>query len=380
MRLSVKYPIGRVVYPAEIFTGPGSLSALNFINGNKVCLITTKSIEKQDEINEKIIKIFNRKILKKIVLPSNEPNLNQINNFSNELNDFMPDWIVAIGGGSVIDSAKILWAKYEHIGISSDELAKPFFLKEMGSKASFIAIPTTAGTGSEVSSSAVYFHSENNKNKKFLVSHELLPTIVIMDPQLMNFLSENTKISGALDAISHAVEGYVSPYANEVIRDYSALALMLIIKNWEDYISTNSESSVYAMLRASNYAGYVQNMAIPGLAHAVSHAISRYDIPHGLGCGCALIPTIKYNSENQKCRRLYDELSSRIGIGEFQNLIKFIQKLIPQEMYLNVNRIILDAMNDKSVLEDMFMDPTFKANPEQVDIQKFIEKVAIGHG
>jgi alcohol dehydrogenase len=380
MRLSIRYPIGRVVYPAEIFTGPGSLVALNFIDGNKVCLVTTKSIDSQEAINEKITKIFNGKNLKKIILTSNEPNLEQLNKVSNELNDFMPDWIVAIGGGSVIDSAKILWTKYEHIGISSEELAKPFFLKEMGAKANLIVIPTTAGTGSEVSSSAVYFQSEKNKNKKFLVSHELIPSIVIMDPQLMNFLSENTKISGVLDAISHAVEGYVSPYANEVIRDYSVLALLLIIKNWDDYVSINSESSVYAMLRASNYAGYVQNMAIPGLAHAISHAISRYDIPHGLGCGCALISTIKYNLENQKCKSLYDELSSRIGLGELQNLINFIQKLIPKETFVNVNKIILNAMKDEAVLEDMFLDPTFKANPEKVDIQKFIDLVITSHG
>lgn len=380
MRLSVRYPIGRVVYPAEIFTGPGSLAALNFIEGNNICLITTKSIDKQEAINAKITKIFNGKNIKKIVLASNEPNLNQLNKVSNELNHFMPDWIVAIGGGSVIDSAKILWAKYEHIGISPEQLAKPFFLKEMGAKAKFIAIPTTAGTGSEVSSSAVYFQSDNNKKKIFLISHELIPSIVIMDPQLMNFLSENTKISGLLDAISHAVEGYVSPYANDVIRDYSALALMLIIENQDEYLTTNSESSIYAILRASNYAGYVQNMAIPGLAHAVSHAISRYDIPHGLGCGCALIPTIKYNAANQKCKNLYDELSSRIGIGKLHNLIEFIQKIIPEETFHNVNKIILNAMDDKHVLEDMFVDPTFKANPEKVDIQKFIDKVAIGHG
>ena len=373
MKINVKFPLGRVVYPGEVFTGEGAISALSYLDGYTYGIITNNSIYRNEYFKEKIKKIFKKKLYKIIVLESGEPALNELNKYSEELNEFMPDWIIAIGGGSIIDSAKVLWIKYENVGIANEELIKPFHIKELGQKSKFVAIPTTAGTGSEVSSSAVCFESMNKKNKKFIVSHELLPHVVILDVNLLENLPEEVKISGVLDTISHAVEGYVSPYSNDILKDYSILSIKLIMENWSEYYFENSKKSIRAMLRASHYAGYVQNMAIPGLAHAISHEIGRYGVPHGIGCGISLPYVIKYNSKDLRCNDGYKEIAFRLGEINNDKILEPILKSLSEEIKNKVHGLILKTLSNEELRNNLLNDPTFRANPCSVDFDELIK-------
>jgi alcohol dehydrogenase len=375
MKINVKFPLGRIVYPGEVFTGEGAISALAYLDGYSYCIITNKSVYKNEYFIEKINRIFKNKKIKIIVLNSGEPEFTELEEYSLELNEFMPDWIIGIGGGSIIDSAKILWIKYENIGIKNEEIIKPFYIKDLGQKSKFVAIPTTAGTGSEVSSSAVCFESKNIKNKKFIVSHELLPHVVILDVNLLKNLSSEVKISGVLDTITHAVEGYVSPYSNDILKDYSIMSIKLVIENWNEYYLENSIKSIQAMLRASHYAGYIQNMAIPGLAHAISHEIARYGIPHGIGCGVTLPYVIKYNSKDKRCNNGYKEIACRLGELNINKIIESILENLSVEMKKNIIELIIKTLRDKEVRNSIISDPTYRANPCSVDFDEFLNIV-----
>lgn len=378
MKLSVKFPLGRIVFPGEVFTGAGSIAALRYLEGDRFCIVTTHSVFSNSYFKDNVEKIFKNKIFKIIVLASGEPAISNLQEYSNVVNDFMPDWIISIGGGSIIDSAKILWVKYEQIGIGSNELFKPFYIKDLGVKSKFAAIPTTAGTGSEVSSSAVCYESDVNKYKKFVVSHELLPSVVILDVNLLKSLPRDVKLNGLLDAITHAVEGYTSPYSNDIVKDYAILSLQLIQQNLHEYFAENSEASIQAILRASHYSGYVQNMAIPGLAHAVSHALSRENIAHGLGCGFSLPHVIQYNCLSNKCYRLYSEMAARLNFSNVDTLLNFINSLIPSELANSIRPVAIDALTDAEVLANMRIDPTYRANPVEIDIPSFLKILGAG--
>jgi alcohol dehydrogenase class IV len=364
-----------VVYPGEVFTGPGSIAALSYLDGDSICLVINNSINKNTYFNEKISKIFKNKKILIVVIPSGEPEISKLEGFSDKINNFMPDWIIGIGGGSIIDSAKILWIKYEHLGINKEDLKKPFFIKELSNKSKFAAIPTTAGTGSEVSSSAVYYESELNKSKKFVISHEILPHVVILDLNLLTELPNLVKISGVLDTITHSIEGYVSPYSNDIVKDYSIMSLQLIKENYEEFININSEKSIQAILRASHYAGYVQNMAIPGFAHALSHAIGRYGITHGLGCGASLPYVIRYNSSDLKCLDGYNEIAKRLNLNGVESIIELIKSILPKSEIQNIKKLITYAINDHVVLKDMLDDPTYRSNPRKIDMVEFLKIV-----
>lgn len=373
MKLNVKFPLGRVVYPGEVFTGEGAISALSYLDGYSYCIIINKSVSNNLYYNEKINRIFKNKKIKIIVVNSGEPAITELDKYSIELNEFMPDWIVAIGGGSIIDTAKVLWVKYENIGIKTEELIKPFYIKELGQKSKFVAIPTTAGTGSEVSSSAVCFENLTNKNKKFIISHELLPHVVILDVNLLENLPLEVKISGVLDTITHAVEGYVSPYTNDILKDYSILSLKLVKENWLAYSLENSKNSIKAMLRASHYAGYVQNMAIPGLAHAISHELGRYGIAHGTGCGVTLPYVIKYNSKDKRCYDGYKEIEDRLGESSIDNILESILVNLSKDVKENIIELIIKTLKDKELRKNIIIDPTYRANPCSIDFDEFLK-------
>jgi alcohol dehydrogenase class IV len=132
------------------------------------------------------------------------------------LRAFRPDWIVAIGGGSVLDGAKLCWARYEHPHFPTEKLDRPFALPPLRSLSRFVAVPTSAGTGSESSSTAVF--TESGTGRKIpAVTHDFLPDIAILDPRLTVDLPPEWTAMTAFDALGHALEGYVSALENPLV-------------------------------------------------------------------------------------------------------------------------------------------------------------------
>jgi alcohol dehydrogenase class IV len=366
MKIISKFPLKRIVYPGEIFLEEESVNALRFLEGDSFYILISSSVSENTDSIQKLTQLFKAKQILISLTPKGEAQLDNAHKYIAQLNQFNPDWIIAIGGGSCIDFAKLLWVIYENADITLDELQKPFFIKELRKKSRFCVLPTTAGTGSEFSSSSVFLHEGK---RKFLVTHELLPDVVILDPKLLCSLPIKVKLDSLVDVLAHAIEGYVSPFASEMSKDMSTLALILVKNNFDEYLNENSLKSIHAIQRAASYAGLVQNAAIPGLGHALAHALSGWGVPHGFGCAVAILPSIRYNASKEVCGLAYDELARRSGLNGLSDLISFVENILSKYEERLPKHYLEELLSNSEMLMEMKKDPTFKANPVSIDIE-----------
>ncbi len=368
MKITSRFPFKRVVYPGEVFLDIESINALRFLDGDSFYILISGSVSGGINVEQKLINIFKTKRVHISLAPKGEAQLDKAKKYIDELNDLSPDWIIAIGGGACIDFAKLLWVIYENSDIAIEELQKPFFIKELRKKSKFCVVPTTAGTGSEFSSSCVFMHEGE---KKFLVTHELLPDVVILDPEFLNNLPLKVKLNTLVDVLAHAIEGYVSPFASEMTKDMSVLALMLVRNNIDKYLNENSVRTSHAIQRAASYAGLVQNAAIPGLGHALAHALSAWGVPHGLGCALTILPTIKHNASTESCELAYCDLAHKSGFNGLNDLISFVEKILSNYENSLPLQYLEELLNNQNKLIEIQNDPTYKANPVNIDMDLF---------
>ena len=373
-KLRIIQPIGRVFGADEVFSGPGSFVSLASVQASKVFIIAAPSFLKNSDHNDLLQKVFKRSSVRVFEAPPGEPIIENMSDVFDSIFDFNPDWIIAIGGGSVIDLAKLTWIFYENPDLTEEDLIKPFTIPRLRGKAKFAAIPTTAGTGSEMSSSAVFQFKKNGK-KNFAVSHELLPDIAVLDPRFIITAPRDVKINSALDALSHALEGYVSLFTNNYIKDLAELSCRNILQSIIKYVEDEDNIEIAdIILRASNIAGIVQNISIPGLGHALSHQFARFKIEHGKACGFFLPYAMQTNINNEKVKLAYDQLSKNLGLSSAENLIKTIEDL-NESLSVSIDSDIIEkAIGTEGFIEDVMNDPTGRANPLTLD-RSIITKV-----
>lgn len=235
-----------------------------------------------------------------------DPTLETIEKGLQTMNVFNPDVIIAIGGGSPMDAAKIMWLKYEHPDIEFEGLALRFMdirkriykFPELGKKAKFVAIPTTSGTGSEVTPFAVVT-DEKTGIKYPIADYELTPDIAILDPELvMNMPKRLTAWSG-IDALTHAIEAYVSVFANEFTNPYALEAIRLLFKYLPAAFNEGAanQKAREKVMYASNLAGIAFANGFLGICHSLAHKLgSMFHTPHGLANALLISEVIKYNA------------------------------------------------------------------------------------
>lgn len=369
--------IGRSFGAGEVFAGPGAINSLLAIRASRVFVICSNSFRKKSENINRLNKIFKSKVYKVFEAPSGEPIISELSTLFEAVNSFKPDYIVAIGGGSVLDLSKLAWIFYEHPDIDENNLSKPFNIPNLRGKSSFVAVPTTAGTGSEMSSAAVFQFSKNSP-KSFAVSHDLIPDIAILDPNLITTVPRNVKINSALDALSHSIEGYVSLFANGYTRDLAELAIFNIFNFLDEYLNTDNIDAADRVLRASNYAGIVQNISVPGLAHALSHQLSKFNVSHGKGCGFFLPIAMEINCSKNSVKKSYDDLSKIIGLNSASDLIFKIKNFI-SDYNINIDSEIFEKVDkDKIFFENVLLDPTARANPIKINEDIIYKALSMG--
>ncbi len=369
--------IGRSFGAGEIFSGPGSINAMLALRASRIFIIHSKSFSKNEDNMERINRIFKNKVYKAFEAPSGEPVISELSELFKKLNQFKPDCIVSIGGGSVLDLSKLAWIFYEHPDIDERNLSKPFNIPGLRGKSSFVAIPTTAGTGSEMSSAAVFQFSKDSP-KSFAVSHDLIPDIAILDPNLIMSVPRNVKIYSAMDALAHSIEGYVSLFANDYTRDLAELATLNIFRYLDEYIETDNIEAAERILRASNFAGIVQNISVPGLGHALSHQISKFDVAHGKGCGFFLPIAMKINCSKDRVKNSYDKLSKAVGFNSASDLVSKVENLISDyEIKIDV-KIFNEIDNDQTFIQSIFADPTARANPIKINEDLINKAISMG--
>ncbi|MGC8341327.1 MULTISPECIES: bifunctional acetaldehyde-CoA/alcohol dehydrogenase [Pantoea] len=266
-----------------------------------------------------------------------DPTLSIVRKGAEQMNSFKPDVIIALGGGSPMDAAKIMWVMYEHPETHFEELALRFMdirkriykFPKMGVKARMVAITTTSGTGSEVTPFAVV--TDDATGQKYpLADYALTPDMAIVDANLVMDMPRSLCAFGGLDAVTHALEAYVSVLANEYSDGQALQALKLLKENLPASYAEGAKNPVARerVHNAATIAGIAFANAFLGVCHSMAHKLgSEFHIPHGLANSLLISNVIRYNANDNptkqtafsqydrpQARRRYAEIADHLGL------------------------------------------------------------------
>jgi acetaldehyde dehydrogenase/alcohol dehydrogenase len=310
---------------------------------------------------------------------------------------FEPDCIIAIGGGSAMDAGKIMWVMYEHPEVDFMDMAMRYMdirkriytFPKMGEKAYFIAVPTSSGTGSEVTPFAVITNQETGI-KYPLADYELLPKMAIIDADMMMDQPKGLTSASGIDALSHALEAYASIMATE-FTDGLALKAM---KNIFEYLPSAYDNGAHdaiareKMATASTMAGMAFANAFLGVCHSMAHKLGAYHhIPHGIANAILLTDIMRFNAaevptkmgtfsqyQYPHCKARYVECADFLGIPgktEDEKFENFLQAIEDLKTRVGIKKTIKDyGVDEKAFLatldemsENAFDDQCTGANP-----------------
>ena len=252
-----------------------------------------------------------------------------------EMKRFNPDCILALGGGSAIDAAKGMWLFYEHENTSFDGLKLKFLdirkrsfpYPKLGKKAKFVAVPTTSGTGSEVTAFSVITDKENGNIKYPLADYELTPDVAIIDPQFCLTMPKDITADTGIDVLTHAIEAYVSILASDYT-DALALKAIELVFNYlpraYKYGATDFEARE-KMHNASAIAGMAFTNAFLGINHSLAHKLGgEFHIPHGRANAIILPHVIKYNSGKPTKFAAFPKYKTFIADRKYYQIAKYL--------------------------------------------------------
>lgn len=234
-----------------------------------------------------------------------EPSIETVKLGAKRMEKFQPDVIIALGGGSVMDAAKAMWLYYEHPDTDFEALRQKFFdpskrvitYPKLRGKAKLVAIPTTSGTGSEVTAFTVI--SDKKTNHKYpLADFELTPDVAIIDPQFVMTVPKQVTADTGMDVLTHAIEAYVSVLANDFTDGPALKAIQLVFKYLPmAYHNGEDELAREKMHNASTIAGMAFANSFLGINHSLAHALgAEFNIPHGRANAILLPHVIRYNA------------------------------------------------------------------------------------
>lgn len=256
----------------------------------------------------------------------NEPYIEDIFECMDKVMEFQPDLILAIGGGSVLDTAKAIHLFYENPDLSFDEATIPYSLPKLGKKAIHISVPTTSGTGSETTSVAVFI-DKTSKTKKLLLDNNLIPHYAILDADLTDSLSTSLTVSTALDALAHAIESSTALNSSTMTRAYSIEASLDIFEALpiavSDSVTEEERKKAKEILHiASSMAGVSITNSCTGIVHSYDHPGPMFNLSHGNVCGLMLPYSLRYVGAHLS----YSKIATRLGYkGNDNELLSCLQ-------------------------------------------------------
>lgn len=375
-RLRLVAPVGRLLLPPEVVAGPGALGVVSTLGATRLAIVTSRRVAADPALGAKISRATRRLVSQVVTLEPGEPRLEALRRPLAEVEAFRPDWILAIGGGAVMDGAKLLWALHEHPSLTLEDLARPHALPALRGKARFAAAPTTAGSGSEASSAAT-FQAAAGARKSFLVSHEILPDVAILDPTLLGDASAGILAASALDAVAHAIEGYVSRSATPLTRIVAETAARALLTRLEAAMDPTAVEARTDLMVGACLAGAVQNMATPGVGHAIAHQLAAGGVPHALATGGLLAGAIRANAAaDAGVAARFDMLGKILGLADATGLADELSRLaktfgIADDLS---GRLVAANLDGGEFMAGVMSDPCARANPVALD-ERLVRRV-----
>lgn len=372
---------------------PVALDELKTVMGKKKAFIVTDSFLYKNGFTKAITDKLEEMDIDYSVFSDVEPDptLACAKAGAKQMSAFEPDTIIAIGGGSAMDAAKIMWVMYEHPEADFMDMAMRFMdirkrvytFPKMGEKAYFIAIPTSAGTGSEVTPFAV-ITDEKTHVKYPLADYELMPDMAIVDADLHMSAPKGLTSASGIDAVTHALEAYASMMATDYTDSLAIGALKNIFKYLPDAYDNGQTDAVARekMANAATMAGMAFANAFLGVCHSMAHKLGAFhNLPHGVANALMIEEVLRFNAADKPVKMgtfpqydhphtlaRYAEVADALGLGgnsdeeKLENLINAVNEL---KYRVGIKKIIKDYGIDEQKFLDELDEMTEQAFDDQ---------------
>lgn len=354
--------MGRFTLPRDLYHGKGSLEELKNLKGKKAIIVVGGGSMKRFGFLDKAVSYLKEAGMEVQLFENVEPDpsVETVMKGAKAMREFEPDWIISMGGGSPIDAAKAMWAFYEYPETTFEDLITPFNFPTLRTKARFCAIPSTSGTATEVTAFSVI--TDYEKGIKYpLADFNITPDVAIVDPALAETMPQKLTAHTGMDALTHAIEAYVST----LHCDYTDPLALHAIKMIHNDLKKSYDGDMEARDRMHNaqcLAGMAFSNALLGIVHSMAHktgaAFSGGHIVHGCANAMYLPKVIKYNAKNDEAKKRYGEIAQFIGLkGDSDDAL--VDALIKEIQAMNASLNIPSCIKDYEggiIDEKEFMD------------------------
>ncbi|WP_078578699.1 iron-containing alcohol dehydrogenase [Salipaludibacillus agaradhaerens] len=372
--------MNRFTIPRDIYYGENSLDKLKELEGQKAALVIGGgSIKKTGNLERIQGLLLDAGIENRVIEGVNtEPTVQMVKEGVDVLNDFEPDWVIGIGGGSVMDAAKAMWLFYEHPSLTFEEAAQPFTLPKLRTKAKYVGIPTTSGSAAEISNLSVI--TDEKTNIKYpLADFELTPDIAIIDPVMVESMPKQITAYTGMDAFTHCVEAYVAK-PRTVFTDALAIEGSVIVKNNLLDSYHGDQEARQDMHNAQAMAGMAFANAVLGNVHSLAHKSGpTFDIPHGCANAIYLPYVIQFNRTVVADR--FATIAKRLDLEGDTN-DELVDALVSYIRHLNTEMNVPNSLQEFGVTEELFnkhvdemaknamTDPCTGTNPRETSVEE----------
>ena len=363
--------MGRFTLPRDLYHGKGSLEMLKTLGGKKAILVVGGGTMKRMGFLDKAVSYLQEGGMEVKLFEGVEPDpsVETVMKGAAAMQEFQPDWIVAMGGGSPIDAAKAMWAFYEYPETTFEDLITPFSFPTLRQKAKFCAIPSTSGTATEVTAFAVI--TDYAKGIKYpLADFNITPDVAIVDPALAETMPAKLTAHTGMDAMTHAIEAYVSTLNCNYTDPLALHAIKMIHADLKKSYDGDMDARD-RMHDAQCLAGMAFSNALLGIVHSMAHktgaAFTGGHIIHGCANAMYLPKVIKYNSKDATAADRYAQIADFLALGG--NTVEEKVDLLIAEL-----RKMNDDLNIPQAIKN-YGPGGVKAETSIIDEKEFLEKL-----
>lgn len=367
--------MARFTLPRDIYHGKGSMEVLKTLKGKRAYVCVGGGSMKKFGFLDKAISYLKEAGMEVELYEGIEPDpsVDTVMKGADAMLKFEPDWIIAIGGGSAIDAAKAMWIKYEYPECTFEDMCKVFGLPVLRQKAHFLAIPSTSGTATEVTPFSIITNYQD-RVKYPIADFEITPDIAIVDSDLAETMPQKIVAHTGMDAMTHAIEAYVST-ANNDFTDPLALHAMLLVRDKLVNSYKGCKEAKKRMHNAQCLAGMAFSNALLGIVHSMAHKTGAAfedlgaHIIHGAANAMYLPKVIAYNAKDKAAAKRYAYIADFLALGgntEEEKIRKLIDFLRDMNDQLNIPHCIAHYGADSYPAEKGFV-------PENVFLERLPE-------